>query len=47
MKVLIAPIEGRLSETESGFRAFEYELISKLAEGGMECYYLDVIYKDL
>ena len=25
MKVIIAPLEWRLSETESGFRAFEYE----------------------
>jgi len=25
MRVLIAPLEGRLSATESGFRAFEYE----------------------
>jgi len=47
MKIVIAPIEGRLSETESGFRAFEYELISRFAEWGIECYYLDVIYKDL
>ena len=38
MKVVIAPIEGKLSETESGFRAFEYELISRLAEEGIECY---------
>ena len=38
MKVLIAPLEGRLRETESGFRAFEYELISKLTEEGIECY---------
>ena len=38
MKVLIAPLEGKLSETESGFRAFEYELISKLTEEGIECY---------
>ena len=36
MKVLIAPLEGKLSETESGFRAFEYELISRLAEGGIK-----------
>jgi len=26
MKVLIAQIEGKLSEAESGFRALEYEL---------------------
>jgi len=34
MKILIAPLEGKSGETESGFRAFEYELISRLAEGG-------------
>ena len=38
MRVLLAPAAESLGKTTTGFNAFEYELLSKLAKEGIECY---------
>jgi len=38
MRVLLAPAAESLGRMFTGFNAFEYELISRLAEEGIECY---------